>query len=431
MKKNKRMILLLALCIVSCVISCADTGEKISTENTQTTGMGLDLSAMKYQQDTDAQPNFINSKVTKSDRGYYFWSPTGTFSAMMFYDIQSKQAVPLCNRPDCDHLNNDCNAYYKSIFAPGEGDGFDVMNYVQFYDGSLYVIGCDDEDYVNLYKISADGSSRERDTRLYKADFSATEESASKDWSGWVSPFVCIHRGYAYFVDNREKVPKLRRIKLGGTETEMIYEAVGTQSKVYRMEAYGDYLFFQTSDYTNYTEENPKPDGGIYVYELKTGKVRLVKKDVIATYAIADDMLYYFLDNTIWSCSLVTSKENLLVKDVCGMDFSIDEQYIYIFDKESATLETYDKKGKLVGSVGDKNLTGYYGGCDSQYLFITGSTAEVQHGTASKEVTTEPVTMEELIAEDKSFMGIIELSELQKGNGKWNYFFYSKYQTAD
>ncbi len=424
MKKIKLIILLVMLCMAFCLISCTDSEKKLSTENIVKSKVGLDLSAMEYNPETDAQSGFANynSHVTKSEHGYYFFD-TGHMGFMMYYDINLGQKVPLCNRPDCRHDSKDCNAYYMAIMNPADGIHYST-NYVQFYDGSLYVIGYDEEEYVNLYKISEDGSSREYSTALFKADFTPSDGVVSRDSREWSTPEVCIHRGYVYFIDLRETEKKLRRVKIGESEAEVVYENE-SQSEVYRILPYGDYVFFQAAGVLG---EEAEWDGNIYAYDIRSGEIQMVKKGVFTTYTIAGEQLYYCDDSGIWGCSLVTMEEKLLVKDVKSLNFSTDGKYIYTCDEETGTLEVYDNKGNLIERVVDENV-GIYFGCDSQYLFALGA-MEHKHGTGSAEVPPAgSVKLSDILSADKNFMAVMNLSKLQQGKGKWAYLFNFDYLT--
>lgn len=435
--KNVCRSSLLFICIVFIITACADISEtpleSTSAENTTENGMGLDLSAMEYNPDTDAQSEFIGSgtgsSVARSEHGYYYWVQAGG-GFIMYYDISSGKKVPLCNRPDCRHDNTDCNAWYPSIMGLDEEDvHYDSAGaYISFYNGSLYIIGCDQEDYVSLYKVTEDGGSRELSTRLFKADYSASDGSGSKDYPEWQCPEVCIHRGYAYFIDPREKQSVLRRVKLGDSEPEVIYESAGGDLlEIYRMKAYGNYLFFQVYDASI---NNSLSEEGLYAYDIRTGGVQLVKKDIIANYAIADGVLYYQFDGGIYKCSLEMAEEVLLVENTDVMDFAIDGQHLYVFDEESGILGVYDSNGKLISKIEDKNLVQGYCGCDSQYMFVRGNAGGIYQGSASVEVQ-DGMEFADLLAKGNRLMAIMDLSELQQGKGKWTYLYDFDYLNTE
>ncbi len=425
MKKYALLILLMGMIVI--ITACADSGEKNSKENRLETNssenaMGFDLSAMEYNPDTDAQPFFTNSRMAKSEHGYYYWD-TGGNGFVMYYDMDSGKKVPLCNRPECRHDDEECNAWYPDIFNPNAVETRDARydtNHINFYDGSLYLIGCDKDDYVCLYKIAEDGSSREVSQRLFRADFTPDDGISSKDVQQWKAPEVCIHRGYVYYVDTREKQPVLRRMKLTENEPEILYTVKdGKLPKIYRLKAYGNYLFFQVNDDF---QENHLASVGLYVYDIKTGEIRLVKDSVIAPYNIADGMLYYYSsDEGIHCCSLATGEDRMLVEEAPDMNFSADGQNIYFFQEETGVLELYDAQGKYVSRIEDEHLVYGYCGCDSQYMFALGSTEEVKPGTGSMEVPAGEVKFADLLAKDEGLMAVMNLSELKEGKGKWKY----------
>ena len=126
----------------------------------------------------------------------------------MYFDIATKSYIPLCNKPNCQHDSEECNAFFNNYSIVG--DVTYISNYIQYYDGYVYVIAVDEKSgYVYLYQISPDGSSSKEYMTLYKADLSSVNGEVD-----FHSPNVCIHRGYVYFIDNGESAPKIRRIEL-------------------------------------------------------------------------------------------------------------------------------------------------------------------------------------------------------------------------
>lgn len=171
----------------------------------------------------------------------------------MYYDTKSGQRVPLCNRPNCNHDEEECNASFNRTIT-GK-DGF-VRTFVQYYEGAVYIFGHDPEHNVNLYQVAADGSFWKKYMTIYKADMTPPEGSGSNSDAqslSWTIPHVQIHRGYVYYVLPDEKEPKLRRIALGGTETEVLCETTGKRAVIDWMKIYGEYVFFRAG---NYTDEN-------------------------------------------------------------------------------------------------------------------------------------------------------------------------------
>lgn len=328
----------------------------------------LEEDSLSYNAETDGQPFFRGTSMTRSEHGYYFWEDS-SLGRMMFWDSVSGQTVPLCNRPDCKHSSEECNAWFNgSSFLGIQYD----RSFLQFYEGNLYVIGLDEEDYVNLYRVAEDGSSCEKYMELYKADLSADSvEGTGESAVEYASPYVCIHRGYVYFSDHKESSPKIRRMKLGGDEAEIVYETAGVRPNLYRLEAYGSYIFFQAGNFTDDTCLDV--DGGIYAYNIETGEVCLVKKDAISTYIVQGSDIYYSDVGAIRRYSL-TDGEDVQVASYGNwyMDFYGDETYLYIWDSDAEILKVYDYEGSAVATVPVEGSVFLYGG-DGTYIFRDGS----------------------------------------------------------
>ncbi len=89
---------------------------------------------------------------TVTEAGYYImgWDPRLPGTGCLFYgDHGSDTIVKLCGRPDCDHLNEDCNAWFNS--------GGNV-----YYDGShLFVVNSPRFGLFRVTRMDLDGSNQE------------------------------------------------------------------------------------------------------------------------------------------------------------------------------------------------------------------------------------------------------------------------------
>lgn len=365
----------------------------------------LEGDALNYQEETDAQTFFGNgsySYVAGSENGYYCWEGMNQngYGRLMFWDVSSGKYIPLCNRPDCSHNEVDCNAYFN---ARGEaGDYFD-RNYIQYYEGNVYIVGYDTEKNVNLYRVAPDGSAWEKYMRLYRADLSVSSEDAQASvgtvQESWSVPRVCIHRGYAYFDTNKEKIPHIWRIRLGADEPEVVYEAVGEHADIGALKAYGDYIFFSEDKFLDENYENYERK--LYAYHVETGECSLVKKGVISAYVVQADAVYYILEAKLHRYSLTTGEDVLVTQqqtlgDILARNIHTDEQHIYIFNWETGTLSVYDSQGTELASLMDDSITDYYGG-DGKYLFAECSKSEME----------------------ESGMAVLDVEKLLDGKGKW------------
>lgn len=304
--------------------------------------------------------DFKNNIVTESDKGYYFWECMNLdpgFSRLLFMDKESRQVVPLCNKPDCDHTTNECNAYYPEIET---GKEWIEKRYLQYYQGNLYVIGCDEEGYVSLYMIKEDGSEWERSTQLFRADFATSGR--------WTDPEVLIAEGYIYFIDCGQENRKLERIKIEGKDSEIVYDGEDEAiNSVYRMKEYGEYVYFQSLSFLEGDSENAV--GGLYRCDA-AGQCELVKEGLIGPYAIKEDKVYYGNEKGICCYSLTEETETVLNEEPQTIpDVTLTDDYIVLCYSDNCETILYDYEGNEIETVG-ASFDGmmYYGG-DAENLF--------------------------------------------------------------
>ena len=370
MDTNRYVALFLILIIYGALISC---GNDVVEPN----DMVVDVSTLEQTMLDLDEYSLINENVegsdihlempyfSKSEYGYYFYKENYSkcMFILMFYEPESGQSVPLCNRPDCTHDSEECNACF--FYNNSEKERY-LSNYLQYYDGFLYVIGYDKEYNVGLYRVSADGSSREKYMHLYKADVTPIQADTNSvgEQKDFRYPDVYIYQDYVYYIDSKEMLPKIRRMKLGTDETEIIFESDVERAMLYRMHFYGDYLFFQTAHYTD--DSYSELDGGIYAYNIQNGEMSLVKKDAIAPYCVCDKCLYYNNLNGISKFNLKSGEDIVIVSDEELIFPYVNEQYIIAYGDDSVVF--YAHSGEEMYRVSTKDLLHFLGG-DSRYLF--------------------------------------------------------------
>ena len=384
MNTKKNIVIVCLLSMVFFVMSCGkDTVEQnnaVEDVNTsesekaitdadilEQTTLDLDKYSLKSESDDSSDMHLELTYVSKSEYGYYFYEidhSNGMF-ILMFYEPESGQAIPLCSRPDCRHNSEECNACFINIYLDKEEY---LDSYLQYYDGFLYVIGVDPEYNVSLYRVSADGSSREKYMHLYKADVTSIQSDSSLpgNQTHFRHPDVYIYQDYVYYIDSKEMLPKIRRMKLGTDETEIIFESDVERAMLYRMHFYGDYLFFQTAHYTD--DSYSELDGGIYAYNIQNGEMSLVKKDAIAPYCVYDKCLYYNNLNGISKFNLESGEDIVIVSDEELIFPYVNEQYIIVYSDDSVVF--YAHSGEEMYRVSTKDLLHFSGG-DSRFIFAS------------------------------------------------------------
>ena len=323
-----------------------DNSVLISSENrTESVANMICIDTGEYDSETDAQSFFSWGHIAQSRQGYYFCYG----KQLRFYDFKSEQVVPVCNRPNCTHdsiTSPDCNANFSNYSIQ-----YDIGVGMCYYEGNLYITGCDKDGYDCLYRISLDGSEREKYMRLYRSGMTVTTTETLEGTStqGYRrSPNFWIHRGYVYYINNMEKALTIRRMKMGTDKEELVYQTQGERAALYRMKAYGDYLVFQTG---NFEEDMIEVDASLCAYNTKTGEVGTIVQNVYNEYHIYGDDVYYATATEIRKYNMQTKEDMAIISGNSGYySFCIDEDYIYTYNNGSI-LEVYTHEGQEVCCV--------------------------------------------------------------------------------
>lgn len=202
-------------------------------------GCGKKETRDSYVEGTDFQYQYqdrffsTNMKAKGKDSTYFVIG-----SYIYQFDEQTEILTPLCNKSNCLHDKEtdenrtaNCNAYIsentdETGIAYMEGNIYSVMQ--EWQDNDI----CD-----VLYKVSADGATREK---VYQ-------------WEGQVVDKWCVHRGAFYYVEhtfdeeNQEgyKVKKMELSGMGKGKAKTIYEP-DKDITVYAfdaLKAYGNHLY--------------------------------------------------------------------------------------------------------------------------------------------------------------------------------------------
>ena len=327
---------------------------------------------LDYKKKTDDQSFFSWNCVAKTENGYYLWGKgVEYFNYLMFFDLKTQKTVPVCNLPNCNHLDNSCNAYYPL----GESDmGFICKSGLWYYEDYIYMIGYDAEDYLSLYRTKLDGSSREKYMQLYRADTTSQGVIGSGESKQYTTPEVMIHRGYVYYINREEKNPKLRRIKLGGKQTEILYETNnivyktdGDKTELSYVRGYGDFVFFQR---TSVFEEEYRELEGLYAYNTQTAEITFVSNSINRDFDIFENEIYYSTGEELCKFSIQTQKEEKIMDYPQGItNFSVDANYITIHSSKDEKIRIYDRKLNLIYEYNEEaNIDENYKG-DENFLF--------------------------------------------------------------
>ncbi|MDE7308238.1 MAG: DUF5050 domain-containing protein [Lachnospiraceae bacterium] len=312
-----------------------------------------------------------------------------SFNEIEILDIQTKSYMNLCNKPQCTHTytSKDCNGYFLSCG-------------IQYFEGSLYTVKQDelwegDEEVGSemvLYKISLDGSVKEKVcvlATIYKSDMVAMPDS-----NGTMSNSIywIIHRGYIYYVydigtsglaDNtcyNNMSNYISRMKIGKNEKREYIMPLNKDRMTPEtdMWGYGSYVYFLDIEISI-----GNGVGYLYRFNTESGEVEKLpfEKRMVRTYTAWDDFLLYTnIDADGSDTGLYKYNKDGLTEKI--MDFADydkrfgtlspiflfrDTQYIYAtawVDKEENITKciVFDCEGNYISSfdcrIGDNKAIG-------------------------------------------------------------------------
>ena len=286
------------------------------------------------------------SNVCSVDDGAYIAQGLDTGDFLYYYDYDAKKYTKVCNKPECSHSDETCNAFLPGAMV-GDGELYDT-SLIQKYDDAIYIGGLDDKKAC-IYKVTCDGSERGKVIDLFDAEISTSKDGGAT-FAEYNSFKFCIHRGYVYYsIDNGQNSSLFRKKLDGSSKSEETIVSIDEQNDVYRLEPYGRYVFFQKG---KYNEDYSDITTTLYAYDTEKNEVVDVKDDIINVYVIRDDKLYYeVVGEGIYEYSLKDGTESLVVstKDACYNIYKTADKYITM---SMEGLRVYDENGNEIYHIG-------------------------------------------------------------------------------
>ena len=186
-------------------------------------------------------------------------------SPIFYWDKTMQESGVLCNRPECDHHNPDCNAFVN------------VIGYMSYYKGRLYcmVYGKNAKDgrlYYSVMSMKPDSTDMREEQRIYR------DEDADHDASN-----MFVHRGFVFLYYSYQIVENLvpynffrvEIMELGKSERKTIYELKTQSSQKPILQFRGNEVYIargRGGDDTSYLE--------LTVYNMVSGKIDQTEYDV-------------------------------------------------------------------------------------------------------------------------------------------------------
>ncbi len=361
-KKEKRMKRKIVVCFLTLLISISIFA----------TGCGKQeqITSSEYIAGKDDQTCLDGYRdVATSENGYYFLSN----SFVYFYDSNSKKTHVLCNKPECAHDGEGCNAYINAMA-------------IRYYEHALYYVSCDtiETNEFYLWKMSEDGTEKER---LF---FLCAEEQEGEMSQLFLNQFL-VHRGFVYYelqnMDNGKCEIIKRQLKKGAKE-KVIYTCKDDSSMVESLQASGNYLYFTVS---HLFEEKYLQD--ICAYHIEKGKTDVLQKQIsIAGGITAYDETVYYPSEGVLHCIGMDGKKKQVMKlpEEGKMTVYVNAKYISLDNINKLNLDEktkqedrykkrciylYDKEsGKLLTTFKTKNSDVFYLGYS--HLILDGDSGE-------------------------------------------------------
>ena len=323
--------------------------------------------------DFAASQNFWADPVgmQRGENGYYFMKVTGD---LYYLDIEAGENIPLCNKPECTHETETCNA------SLGNQLGFTMADaFLRYCDGFLYVpYFADEEDgagKIAIARVNPDGSGSERLVDL-------CEYSAAKRNDMQLMHFE-VDRGFAYYtiingMENGYRNFEIYSIELKkGAEPKLIDSSEEYDAPMWlgRQRIWDQKLY-----YSYYSADGNHMYSGLKCYSVGTGDIEVLLEDKnVVQMALVDQTLYclvYLADGSEILALDLNTKE---VREFSG---EIDASGVYriswdgksfcAYNQEDSTISFFSKEEKLVGriKVSDKYLTPDIIWGDSERLFV-------------------------------------------------------------
>ena len=315
---KKAFLLLLVLCLLC---SCG-------TPEESDTSLLLDdqFDTAEFLPEYDFRNEFGKWRgMCESEQAYYLFSTSNNY--LHYYDKESGISGILCGKPDCDHSDTSCNAYFI-----GSGD-------LMYYDGYIYSV----QQGNTLIRIKPDGTERETVQRL----------------QGGIANSVWLHRGYIYSVQSVSSVVdgvsqnliRLTQEVLGDAEQEAktILEVVGND---YFYQVVGNTVYVGIEAYTLAEDSSIASSSiSLYAYDSASGSL-----DKLAESAVEDNYLIYdmrYNDNTLY---------------FAGYDITFQNSSLARYHQDTASIESVRKMDiPMMTEIGDHYVLGGNGGTSPSY----------------------------------------------------------------
>lgn len=424
MKKFTSAVLIIALIFSICsLISCKNDNDNSDTKITSQNTGNTDIDNSDIENDSYSHPLTSNWNVGSGIYIIKSYGDDDPYALINYIDNSTLNQVILCNKPDCQHDDENCNAYmpmYPSIIENSENIKspiFDTDSGCIFqYNEKLYTIDI----YGSIVSMDPDGSGHQKIMDL-NSKYTITE-------CYLYNGMVYAHAQYWPTFDgsseqeftDEDSILTLLEIDLQNKTCKELYsfnnepetELLGLyDGKAYYCYRSPNQIPSSNTQQAVDAEENGH-DVKLYYYDLKTGKQNYIEKTIksfdMDNIILADNFIYYHnrREKELNRLNLDTGETDVLIADLDGyIDYFWSDTTVYdnklFFIKNNSLSDAYaepakknetfyvDLENKEVQKVNysykntyseTNNLHGFAAVTDD-YYFITGdSTSDNEEG---------------------------------------------------
>lgn len=390
--KNKIKKLMYIVLVMLALVSLLACGNNTKTD---ISGNGATLD--------DTQPYFDPNfhQVAKSDKGYYFIRNKSigrmkkSHEFLCFWDSSSGECIELCGKAECDHKNENCDAYL--------GEHEYMMN-IYFYQNKLYLIKRAGSRAI-LEEVNPDGTDRKE-----VGDVGIAGEGIMSNRLSFCGDTVYIYDvSETDSMGSGNRTVHLYRMSLTDGKKEVVYEYTGVLAIIKYLRSYGDNVYY----IVDYKIENGENKDGIQQYKMAgkglmqisgtTGEITNIIDEIVTDYAVDmenNNLYYYVYAKGLYKKSMDTGKSELIYKadgSMASCCMSYDGNNIYIDNEDWKSWgHTYggtpkyekkylmlDKQGKEIAELDMQSISRLIYG-DDKYLFAVSKGYELCYTEKSK-----------------------------------------------
>lgn len=345
----------------------------ISSHNNKEAAKSMDYESLQGLDLINVSQSYWNTDgaydLAAAENGYYYVSRE---NMLVYFDIETKDVIPVCAKPECTHDTFSCNAYLGESY---------VIKSIYYYNGYVYYMPVE-SGMAKLCRIDLSGAARE-----------VLGELIPSTGTNAIHLTFCGDYAYAYnftshISSEEEFTEELVELSLKDGTSKVVYEVTGKGLAIKNVKSFGDKVFFIVQESKDFMDKDNMvvKSRGLYSYSHEKDEVITVSDNNINDYYILPEtgkMYYYITGEGLYKSDIETEESERIFDstqefDMCSV--SSDGKYVYLNNAKYAfyvyVREQWDKKryivldmdGNVVNDIKCPNALELYFG-DKRYLF--------------------------------------------------------------